>query len=291
MRSVGYETNYEHHVTAATIAVVNRKGGVGKTSTVFHLGGTYAAAGCRVLLVDNDPQHSLTSGLFGPRFPGNRSSRGTIVEAFRAYGPLNDLVTSTPFENLWLVPGNDVLDRINRAVRRSDAERLARLAMVLDAYREQFDVILIDNPPNLQFCTTAALIASDYALVVSQPEDYGSQGSVAARQLFDRVRGSFRPSLGYLGILLNMVNARLAVHRAYETALRETYGGDVLRTTVPQTTQFKEAVSARKPISHHRPRSAAAASFEMLAIELLDRMKASPETQRRETSQTVMAPA
>ena len=137
--------------------------------------------------------------------------------------------------------------------------------------RERLDVVLIDCPPNLQLCSWAALLASDFVVVPVIPEDFSSQGLIYVQQAIDAAMTGRNPKLRLLGYMLTMYNRQLGIHKAYEKLLREQYGDLVLDTVFPLATAFKEAVSRRHPISVDKPKSAAAEAVNTLSAELSHR--------------------
>jgi chromosome partitioning protein len=258
------------------VSLVNQKGGVGKTSTCHHLAGTLAKAGKRVLLVDNDPQASLTQGFWGPE--AMRSiGRGESVAAL--YDPESmpipeALVRPTGLDGVAIVPGSVHLTRYNQLPPERWAESELGIREFLAEARDGFDVALIDNPPNLHLCGWAGLTASDGVVVPLQAEDYGAQGLGPVQEAIAAVRARTNPGLALLGFLLTMFDKRLGIHLAYETRLRALYGETVFGTPVPLAKDFKEAVAARLPISHYKPKSAAAKVTKAVADELLARAAA-----------------
>jgi chromosome partitioning protein len=138
----------------------------------------------------------------------------------------------------------------------------------------EYDVALLDCPPNLNLCAWSALTASDAVVVPLQAEDYGAQGIHAIQLAVRAVQGSVNPRLRLLGYLITMFDRRFSIHIAYETILRQSYGSDVFTNQVPSSIDFKAAVAERKPISHYKPRSAAAKAVQVVAEELLGRAAA-----------------
>ncbi|MGL5094959.1 MAG: ParA family protein [Planctomycetia bacterium] len=258
---------------SVVLTLLNRKGGVGKTSTCQHLAGALAKAGRRVLLCDADPQGSLTQGFFGPEGLEALAERETIAAVFndRLDPRPCDVVRPTPFERIAIVPGSDHLSRYNVPTYQV-GDNLGLLRDFLDEARPTFDVCLIDCPPNLQFCSSAALTASDFVFVPLQPEDYGAQGLVPVQKAIAAVRTTHNPRLRLLGYLITLYQKTLGIHRAYEQLLRSTYGDAVLNTVMPVATHFKEAVSARKPVGFYKPKSLAAKVMDALAVEVLERL-------------------
>lgn len=256
---------------AAIIATVNRKGGVGKTSATFHLGGYFASIGRRVLLVDCDPQHSLSAGIFGPTEADTIPADRTIAAVFEDEPSPEQVIAATGFEGLSIVPGSDDLTRHNLPDPEQAGLLQFALRDFLQGVADDYDVVLIDNPPNVQLCTWASLAAAEFALCVSQPEDYGSQGAAAVCRAVEQAQQVNR-RLHLAGFLLNMVNARLSIHMAYEAMLRQVYGVTVFAARLPYATQFKEAVSLRKPLSIAKPRCAAAKAVASAGDELMARI-------------------
>jgi chromosome partitioning protein len=260
----------------AIVSLLNQKGGVGKTSSCHHLAGALAAMGKAVLLVDNDPQASLTQGFFGPeamRATGAGASVAALYDPDYAAVP-EAVVRPTGVAGVAIVPGSVGLTRYNQLPpdRWADSEHGVR--EFLDEVEEGYDLVLIDNPPNLHLCGWAALTASDGLVVPLQAEDYGAQGIVAVMEAVAAVRARTNPALATLGLLLTMFDKRLGIHAAYERHLRDIYGPAVFEATFPLAKDFKEAVAARQPVTLYKPRSAAARAVAAVAAELVRRVAA-----------------
>jgi len=258
------------------VTMLNQKGGVGKTSACHHLAGTLAKAGHRILLVDNDPQASLTQGFWGPdatRAIDPDESVAALYAPHLAAIPAA-LIRPTGFDNVAIVPGSEDLTRYNITPAADWARSQRGMADFLDEVRGAFDIVLVDCPPNLHLCSWAALVASDHLVVPVQAEDYGAQGLGPVQRSVQAVRSGPNPALGLLGYLITMFDKRLAIHLAYETLLRQMYGPDVFAAAFPLAKDFKEAVAARQPISHYKPKVAAAKATRAVADELLARIEA-----------------
>ena len=258
----------------AAITFLNQKGGVGKTSSVFHLSGALARSGRRVLVVDTDPQGSLTQGFFGPEGMRALRTEQTVAALFvPGAEPLPEaLIRPTGVDGVAIVPGSAHLYRVNRLPDEVDPETWQGLRSFLGAVRGEYDLILIDCPPNLQLCSWAALVASDAIVVPLQAEDFGSQGLIPVQDAIAAVREGPNPRLRLAGFLLTMFDRRLAVHLAYETMLRRLYGPAVFAASVPRAKDFVEAVANRRPIAALKPRCAAAQALEGVMNELLERV-------------------
>lgn len=256
----------------AVTSFLNQKGGVGKTSTCFHLAGSLAKAGRRVLLLDNDPQASLTQGFWGPKamyaIPAERSIAALYDEDDDA-SPAR-LITPTGLEGISIVPGSPALVEANMRPRR-EWSTTGVLRKFLGEVAEDFDDVLIDCPPNLHLCAYAALVASDGIVVPVQPEDFGAQGLGPVQDAIAGVVARPGSKLRLTGYLLTMVDSRMGAHATYTAVLREMYGAAVFEAAVPRAKHFVEAVMSRKPVGLHTPKSAAAKAIDAVAAELLAR--------------------
>lgn len=258
---------------SATICLLNLKGGVGKSSTCFHAGGTLAKSGHRVLLIDADPQASLTQGFFGPTATRDFPSAATIAAMFdQDQGAVAEsLVRNTGLPGLDLIPGSRHLTRTNMTPPEQWGSLQHAIRDTLDELGGIHDVILIDCPPNLHLCSWAAMAASTHVVVPLQPEDFGSQGLAPVQEAIAAVQTGANPALSLAGYLLTMVDRRLTVHATYESMLRGLYGDLVFEAVVPRAKDFVEAVASRHPVSDYKPRGAAAKAIRTVVAELLSR--------------------
>ena len=256
-----------------TIAMLNRKGGCGKTSTCHHLAGAFAKEGRRVLLVDMDPQASLTQGLFGPQFTEGLDPRVTVAGLFddRLDPDPDDLIRPTAFDGIAIVAGSNALDEYNIPRPHEAGEVQLALRRFLRESRDRYDIALIDCPPNLSLCSWSALLAANSVVVPVQAEDYGAQGIVYIQRAFDAALAYHNPQLRLAGYLVTMFNKTLGIHAAYNQQLRTLYGAQVFEATVPLAKDFKEAVAARQPVAYYKPRSAATKAVRAVADELIAR--------------------
>ncbi len=261
------------------VAFLNRKGGVGKTSTCHHLGGAMSRRGLKILLVDADPQASLTQGLLGPEVARELRPRETIAALYGddSDGDAGRLIRPLPLGGISLLPGSGALDKYNlpEPWRTGSDQYLLRDALA--EVRGDFDAILVDCPPHVYLSAWSALVAADGVVVPLQAEDYGAQGIASLLDAIDHVRAGANPDLKLVGYLLTMFNKSLGVHTGYERDLREIYGREVFAATIPLAKDYKEAVMLRLPVANYKPKSAAAKAVEALVDELLERL-ASPRS-------------
>lgn len=258
------------------IALLNQKGGVSKTTTTANLGGALAKRGRRVLLVDNDPQSSLTQGLLGPDETARLPAGSTIAAVYSGdVARPEHVVMPTAFAGLDLLPGSELSAAVNNGKPHEMPYELQTcLAEVLDGLSPRYDVILVDCPPNLNLCSWAALTAADWVLIPVQPEDYGAQGLPAVRRSIEMVRRVTNPRLRVLGLLMTLIQPRRSIQGVYVEMLRGEYGPQVLTTTLPNAADVPEVTTLRKPVVFHKPRGASAKAFVALADEVEARLSA-----------------
>jgi len=257
-------------VPTKVIAVANQKGGVGKTTTAVNLAACLAAVGKRVLLVDLDPQANATSGLGLEKTEGASFYRILLGE-----GNLLDKVKNTAFEHLAIVPSEVDLCAADLELARLE-NHLLRLANVLKPVVEdgRFEVVLIDCPPSLGILTLNAFAASDGLLVPLQCEYYALEGISMMNRVLAQLRETgVNPRLEIFGVLMTMFDGRTKLSQEVVGEVRNLLGTRVFETVIPRTTRLAEAPSFGKPIIHYDKYSAGSAAYELLAQEVLNRLK------------------
>lgn len=242
------------------VTLLNQKGGVGKTSMCFHLAGTIAITKKRkVLLIDNDPQASLTQGFFGPVVTATIMPNETILGAYQGNFDAGDMIRRSGHPSIDIVPGCAALKACNAADAEGEPEeRRNAIAELVRQVSTLYDLVLIDCPPNLQLCSWSALAAADQYIIPVQPEDFGAQGIAPVLTFADQVRRVANPELKLLGILLTMFNKRQSLARLYEGHIRDAFGDDVFSASMPRLVAFAEAVNARRPVEFYHPKAGAA---------------------------------
>jgi chromosome partitioning protein len=260
---------------STVVTILNQKGGVGKSSTTHHISGTLAQMGRRVLLLDADPQSSLTQGIWGPVATRQLDPAETIAAVLRGDRPHPQMVIHpTTLAGVDLVPGSRAATSTNTPdPHLADPEAQGVLRDFLEEVRGDYDLALLDCPPNLHLCSWAALAASDFLIVPLQPEDYGAQGIADVLESLARVQEAGYP-VRLLGYLITMVSPRRTLHQLYEEQLRALYGDAVFAARVPEAPEFPEAISRRQTIVQYKPKGAPAKAIRALAEELLARVAA-----------------
>ncbi len=265
------------------VTMLNQKGGVGKTSTCFHLSGTLAAMGYRVLLVDADPQASLTQGFLGPVVTYGLDPASTIASLFRGDSPFpSEVIRPTGVAGVDILPGSEAATSFNLPdAHLVDGDSQGCLRSFLEEVDGDYDLAIIDCPPNLHLCSWAALVASDWIVVPVQPEDFGAQGVGRVRRWVSQVQAGPNPSLRLAGYLLTLFDRRRSLHLSYETSMREIYGDLVFAARFPAAAGFIEAVASGLPIANHKPKSAPSKAIAEVAVELIRRLSSVPQQQSK----------
>ncbi len=228
-----------------------------------------------MLLVDADPQGSLSQGFLGSSFvealPASQTLAALFVESCRFLNH-RQLVRETSIAGISIIPANQHLAEFNVPC----PERTRMMQFVLrDLLQQQheYDVVLVDCPPNLYQCTWNALLATQQVLIPVNPEDFGAQGLRAVHQAIDHAR-QLNPVLRRLGHLVTRYDRRLLIHRSYEEQLRILYPHLVLQTAIYELNAYKVALACRMPVENYRAKTPAAAAMRELVEEIFLRLAA-----------------
>lgn len=249
-----------------TIAVLNQKGGVGKTTTVINLAAYLGKQGKRVVVVDFDPQGNATSGLGIEKQEIDKGIYHMILngESFV------DIQRDTKFENISVIPTNQQLAGAEVELA-SEIGREIKLKNALQGIAA--DYVLIDCPPSLGLLTINALTAADSVLIPVQCEYYALEGLTQLISVIQRVRETLQPQLKIIGVLLTMADSRTSLAEQVANEVRKHFGELVFDVVIPRNVRLAEAPSHGKPISEHDRWSRGAKAYKQLAKELLARDK------------------
>ena len=251
---------------ARKIACANQKGGVGKTTTVVNLATSLATAGCRVLVVDLDPQGNATSG-----FGVDRTTLdGTVYHVVLGDRDLASVIVPSGIERLDLAPASVSLAGAEVELATT-AQRERRVSRALEALADRYDYLLLDCPPSLGLLTVNALTAADAVLIPTQCEYYALEGLSQLIATLNLVRDNLNPSLAIEGVVLTMFDARTNLSADVAAEVRRHFGSAVFETVIPRSVRLSEAPSFGLPIARYRPESRGAVAYEMLAGEVLAR--------------------
>ena len=248
------------------IALMNQKGGVGKTTTVINLAAFLALSGTRTLVIDLDPQGNATSGLGIDRRTVERSSYNALVDRTA----MGELVVRTSVDGLDLVPSAPALSGAEVELVGVGA-REHRLSASLAELNGRYDRVLIDCPPSLGLLTLNALTAADGVLIPIQTEYYALEGLSQLVNTIRRVREGLNPRLEIDGVLLTMYDARTNLSAQVATEVRRHMNGSVYATVVPRSVRLSEAPSHGLPIALYEPASRGATAYRALAGEVVAR--------------------
>ena len=256
------------HVVGQTkvMAIINQKGGVGKSTTAINLSAALGEMGKQVLLVDLDPQGNSSSGL------GIEKSKveHCVYDVLLNEVPVEDVIIPDVCEGLDLIPAT-----INLAGAEvelvAEMARENRLKDAVGSMRGKYDYIFIDCPPSLGLLTVNALVAADKLLIPIQCEFYALEGVTKLLDSMKRVKTRLNPTLDIFGVLLTMYDGRTTLSRQVVEEVQRYFGKTVFNTLIPRTVKLSEAPSFGLPITQYDPTGKGSQSYNDLAKEVINR--------------------
>lgn len=252
---------------ASVFAVVNQKGGVGKSTTAVNLTACLGAAGKRVLLVDLDPQGNATSG-----YGLNKNQReDCIYDALLGDKPIEGLIEPVEVEHVFVVPATIQLAGAEIELV-SAMSREGRLKSILEPVLHDFDFIIVDCPPSLGLLTINALTAAEGLLIPIQCEYYALEGLSKLLDSVRLVKAHLNPTLEVFGVVMTMFDVRTRLSQQVVDEVRDFFGETMFQTLIPRSVRLSEAPSFGQPITLYDPSGKGAEAYRGLAKEVIDRV-------------------
>ena len=256
---------------ATTIAVVNQKGGTAKTTTTENLGIGLAQEGKKVLLIDTDPQASLTISLGYPRPDDIGVTLSDIMNKIIDDKPIQDREgILTHAEGVDLMPSNIALSGMEVSLVNA-MSRESILKQYIDTVNQKYDYILLDCMPSLGMLTINALAAADDVLIPVQAQYLSAKGLEQLLGTVSKVKRQINPKLKIEGILMTMVDGRTNYAKEISSLIRETYGGriKVFDTDIPRSVRAAEISAEGTSIFKHDPKGKVADAYRVLTKEVI----------------------
>lgn len=254
------------------IALVNQKGGVGKTTSSINLAASLGVLKKKVLLIDLDPQGNTTTGV-----GINKGDIGkSIYDLLTDRAVLSEVIVKTPFKNLYVIPatinlaGADI-ELIEMARNRPGFSKGNQLKKNLDNVKDVFDYIIIDCPPSLGILTTNALTASDSVIIPVQCEFFALEGIMQLLNTIMLAQKNLNPQLDIEGVLLTMLDNRTNLGLEVVEDIKSYFKERVYDTIIPRLVRLSEAPSHGKPIIAYDPQSRGTEAYLNLAKEVIER--------------------
>jgi chromosome partitioning protein len=248
------------------LAVVNQKGGVGKSTTAVNLAATLGDLGRKTLLIDLDPQGNATSG-----FGLNRNQRELcIYNALLGDTDISEIIEPVEVEHVFVAPATIQLAGAEIELV-STFSRETKLKNIVATVRDDFDYVIIDCPPSLGLLTINALTAVQGLIIPIQCEYYALEGVSKLLDSVRLVKTHLNPELEVFGVVMTMYDSRTKLAQQVVDEVRDFFGDKVFETQIPRTVRLSEAPSFGKPVTLYDPSGKGAESYRNLAKEVVDR--------------------
>ncbi|MDR1713253.1 MAG: AAA family ATPase [Coriobacteriales bacterium] len=252
---------------ALTLAILNQKGGVGKSTTAVNLAAALGEKGQKVLIVDMDPQGNATSGLGVEKTVDTQS----VYEGLLGDVPATELVKKTESELVWIIPSTIGLANAELELVAA-VSREQRLKTLLQAIKADYDFIMIDCPPSLGLLTLNSLAAADGLLIPIQCEFYALEGLSKLLDTIKVVKTHLNPTIDIFGVLLTMYDNRTSLAKQVAEEVTDFFREKVFETKIPRSVRMAEAPSYGESILTYSSNSKGAVAYRELAKEVIDRV-------------------
>jgi chromosome partitioning protein len=257
----------DSHGPARVIAMVNQKGGVGKTTSTINLGAALGELGRKVLMVDFDPQGALSAG-FGVN-PHELDTTVYNVMMDRKVD-VHDAIRSTEFENMDLLPANIDLSAAEVQLV-NEVAREQVLSQALRKVKDEYDVVLIDCQPSLGLLTVNALTAADGVVIPLICEFFALRAVALLVDSIEKVQDRLNPDLQIDGVLATMFDSRTLHSKEVIARIMDAFGDKVFDTVIKRTVKFPDATVSAEPILSYAPTHTGSIAYRELAKELIER--------------------
>jgi chromosome partitioning protein len=248
------------------IAIINQKGGVGKTTTAVSMASILAQKGYKTLLIDSDPQGNASSSL-GYDI---KKTENTLYNLLTGKKQISDVIEQTKYDNLYIIQSNYQLSNINIQLTNVENREYV-LKNHFEEYSKNYDYVIIDSPPNLDFLTINIMTLSDKIVVPVKTDFLSLHGLITLIQTYKKIKDNFNSNLVIIGVLLTMYNNSTKICSEVEVDIRKNLNTLVFETKIPQNVRITESPSFGIPINFYDNKSSGAIKYQEFVKEFLER--------------------